>query len=414
MKQSDPKITGIKPSKPIGRIESLRNWIEANYDVSINIFDTTKSYIRSKNIQYENGVTEQDIYLHMIDEHISCTKALLRTILTNPNQMNTFNPILDYFNNLEGKFKGKSMIDIYCNHIKAHEFGDKQDGFYQERLAYIVRKWMVATVASVFGKHCNDVMFGFVNAKGGIGKSTLVHFLCPECLEDYWTISDNDDKLFDMSESFATKFIINFDEFVGIRKSTANTFKKNMSLSVMDRKLPGKSFFSRVPRIASCAFTSNNTQEMGGFLFTNDSGLLRRIAAIEIDDIDISYSDIIDLDQMWAEALLLFQKSDLDYIWNRKDFESFCLYNQRYVIETCATRLIKEYYRQPLNDELPQFRMASEVIKELREAHKIHSSDRVDEQSIGQALKTLGFERAARRTKNGTRYGYYVIPTFNI
>lgn len=408
----DREITNISAQKPLGKIETIRKWIESNYEVRINMFDTSKSWIESKFRKYAHAVTENDIYLHMVDENVSCSKTLLKAIITNPNQMKTCNPIMDYFKKLEGKYRGESQIDLYCDHIKAHDFQDKNNSFYTHRLNYLIRKWMVATVASMYGKHCNDVMIGFINARGGIGKSTLVKFLVPDVLEDYYAISDKDEHVFNMTDCFATKFIINFDEFVGINRSSANTFKKNMSLQWMDRKIPGESFTTRVHRIANCAFTSNKTQEIGGFIVNNDNGLLRRIAAIEIDEIDQSYSEKVDIDQMWAEAFLLYEKSEFDYVWNMSDFESFTQMNQRYIIETNATKLIKELYRQPGSNDKSLFKMPSEVFRDLRDARKLHYGDKVDEQSIGQALKMLGYERTARRTNNGVRYGYLLTQMY--
>ena len=399
-------------SNTSGRVESIRKWIDDNYEVRINIFDNTKSYIASKSREYAHPITENDIYLHMFDENIPCSRALLKAIITNPNQMHAFNPILDYFSSLEGQYKGESNIDKYCYHIVAHDFLDKEEGYYQKRLNYLIKKWLVAAVAGIYGQHCNDVMIGFINAKGGIGKSTLIRFLVPESLQDYYVISDRDEAVFKMTDSFATKFITNFDEFVGITKATETTFKKNMSLAEMDRKLPGESFTTRVPRIASCAFTSNKTQEMGGFLFNSDNGLLRRIAAIEIDDIDQAYSNKLDIDQIWSEALLLFRKSSFDYVWNKDDFADFTNMNQRYVIETSATKLIKEYYRVPAPNDLPVFKMPSEILRDLRDARKIHYNDKVDEQSIGQALRMLGYERTSRRCNTGPRYGYLLTQLF--
>ncbi len=409
MKQNDRNISGIKSQKPIGKIEAIRNWINVNYTVKINMFDTSRSWIESKEREYDHPVTISDIHLHMIDDSIQCSASLLREIVTNPNQMESCNPILDYLQSLEGKYSGISMIDLFCRHIKAHDFGDKSENYYSIRLNYIIRKWMVATVAQIYAKHVNDVAIGFVNAKGGIGKSTLIKSLVPASLMDYYIISDKDDRIFNMSDSFCTKFIINFDEFVGITKSTAETFKKNMSVLTMNKKRQNESFSVTVPRIASCAFTSNKTQEMGGFLPNSDSGLLRRIATIEIDDIIISYSQEVDINQMWAEALLLYQKSDFDYIWNTNDFDALVAYNQRYVIETCAVKVIKENYTLPVCVEEETFKMPSQILRDLRLAHRVHSYDRIDEQSIGQALKLLGFEKTAKRIDNhGTRYGYLV------
>lgn len=399
-------------TRTAGKVEAIKEWLDENYEIRLNVFDPTKSYIESKVKEYNSAVRENDIYLHMIDDGMACSKSLLKTIMSSPNQMTPYNPILEYFDGLANKWKGSSMIDTWCSYMIAHDFGDKENNYYTKRLKYYVKKWLVATVACAYGKHPNDVALGFVNAQGGIGKTSLINSIIPECLSEYYIISSNDEKLFKMTESYVTKLIINYDEFVGINKSTENIFKNNMSRTTLDMKMQGDSFTSRVQRIASCAFTSNKTQEMGGFLFNSDSGLLRRLAAIEIDAIG-DYRDILDVDQLWAEAVTLYN-GDFEYIFNRDDFEEFQKYNSRYVIESTAYKLVKEFYRKPSADEEYDFRPAIDILRDLKAARKINSSmSRVDEVTLGQALKALGYERIGKKIPGmGSRYGYKVIQLY--
>ena len=70
-------------SKQAGRIESIKEWLGMNYSIKINIFDTSKSFIVSNNIEYAHAISENDIMLHMMDEGISCSKSLLKAIITN-------------------------------------------------------------------------------------------------------------------------------------------------------------------------------------------------------------------------------------------------------------------------------------------------------------------------------------------
>lgn len=61
-----------------------------------------------------------------------------------------------------------------------------------------------------------------------------------------------------------------------------------------------------VPRGASVCFTSNKNHRMGGFIRIPDSGMLRRLAVIEVDAID-DYRQRLDVDQLWAEAVMLLE-----------------------------------------------------------------------------------------------------------
>lgn len=401
-------------NKAAGKVQAVKEWLDMNYEIKINIFDHSKSYIVSREKEYAASITENDIYMHMIDDGLTCSKSLLKAILTSPNQMSAYNPITEYFDGLKDKWNGKSQIDLYCSFLRAHDFKDKEEAdFYQKRMCYLIKKWIVAAVACVYGTRQNDVMIGFINAQGGIGKTTLIEYLVPECLEEYYVISDKDERIFKMTECFPSRFIINFDEFVGINKANENSFKNNMSRQMMDMKLPGESFTTKVQRIASCAFTQNKTQEMGGFLFNSDSGFLRRIAAIEIDEIR-DYRNIVNVDQLWAEAVMLYNGTKFDYVFNRSDYEDFQKYNARYVIETTAYKLIKEWYRRPTGDEETIFRMPMDIVRDMKAARKITSSmSRIDDITIGQALRSLGYERIGKKLPGmGTRYGYKVIQLY--
>lgn len=401
-------------AKSAGKVQAVKEWLDMNYEIKINIFDHSKSYIVSKEKEYATAITENDIYMHMVDDGMMCSKSLLKAILTSPNQMTAYNPITEYFDGLQNKWNGTSQIELYCSFLRAHDFKDKEDSdYYQNRMKYLIKKWLVAAVACAYGKRQNDVMIGFVNAQGGIGKTTLIEYIIPKCLEEYYVISDKDERIFKMTECFVSRFIINFDEFVGISKSTETSFKNNMSRQMMDIKYPGESFTTKVQRISSCAFTSNKTQEMGGFLFNSDSGLLRRIASIEIDEIG-DYRNAVDIDQLWAEAVTLFLGT-FDYTFDRKDYEEFQEYNARYVIESTAYKLVKEWYRKPEEDEEHLFRMPMDIVRDLKGARKIGSSmTRIDDITIGQALRALGYERIGKKLPGGTgsRYGYKVIQLY--
>ena len=202
-------------AKAAGKVQAVKEWLDMNYEIKINIFDHSKSYIESKEREYTTSITENDIYMHMIDDGLACSKSLLKAILTSPNQMTAYNPVTEYFDGLQNKWNGVSQIDLYCSFLRAHDFKDKDDTeFYQNRMKYLIKKWLVAVVAQVYGKRQNDVAIGFVNAQGGIGKTTLIEFLVPRCLEEYYVVSDKDERIFRMTECFVSRFIINFDEFV--------------------------------------------------------------------------------------------------------------------------------------------------------------------------------------------------------
>ena len=388
------------------RVALVKSFLDTHYDIKINIFDHSKVMIGSKTKEYEQEISMEDISLHMLEEGITGCDSILKKIITSPNQTRPFNPIREYFEALESNYSGTSHIDLLCTFLKAHDYGDKEEGYYQKRLVYTFRKWAVATVACVMGIQENDAMFVAVNNEEGIGKSTLFEFLISDALTGYFSKSVKDMNYADM---FTTNLLILFDEMVGLTKSTAEEFKSTLSSKHIN---VSKRFTSTKQRYASACGTSNKDAEHGGFILPEWS--LRRFAVNHIDTIDWDYNKSIDVDQIWAEAVMLLGQN-FEFTWNPSDFKEFSEYNSRFLVQTTSLKLVKEFYRVPESgeEELSQFKQPVEILRDLRTARKINSSmNTVSDVNIGIALKQLGYSRVGKKLNGGSRYGYNVIPLF--
>lgn len=408
------KLPETKPSqKASNRVQQVKDFLNEYYEIKINVFDSNKSFIVCKDQnRYQRPVNFEDLSLHMEEEGIRGCDGVLKKIIASPNQIKVYNPIVDFVNSLDGSWKGESQIDKFCKHISVREFPGKETGYYHERFKRYFKKWGAAVIAQVLGDHCNDVVLGFIHADEGIGKSTMIQFLVPDQLDSYYQKSDKDPRYFDIAKAFTSNFIINFDDNVGLTKQNAEPLKA--ALSSNEFKL-NKYFEDRVPRMASCMMTSNRTSEMGGFLLPELG--TRRWAVIELDQINHEYSKHVDVFQLWAEFYLLYKTADFNYIWDMDDFNEFSEFNQRYMVETNAKKLIREYYRLPTpqdNDEIVIFKQPIEILQELRNARKLTSSmSNVSEVTIGFALKASGFEKTSiRKEGDGPRYGYKVVQLF--
>lgn len=393
------------------KVTLVREFLAENYEIRVNEFDTSKSYVASKIKQYDKSISFQDIYLHLIEEGINVGTNLLKMILTSPNYSRTFNPVIEYFQGLRGKYRGTSQIDILTSHLAARGLGDKDEEYYQDRKDYLFKKWIVATAACALGIRANDVALGLVASQGGIGKTFIFEFIIPEELKEYYKLSEQDDRLFNMTEDFTRNFIVNFDEFVGITRSKAELFKKVLSAKKLPVKRPREEFSILQNRIASATFTSNKTPELGGFL-TLDMGL-RRFGIIDVETIDQSYSRKVDVEQLWAEAVMLLDQ-DFDYVFNANDYADFEAYNARYMYQSSSHTLTRLYYDIPEREEDGTWLMASEVLKELQQNKKIQASmGLVSDVTIGIALTAQGFLKKGIKDRiTGTRYKYLVKSKF--
>jgi predicted P-loop ATPase len=278
--------------------------------------------------------------------------------------------------------------------------------------ALTIRVRLVATAACAMGIRQNDVALGLVGDKAGIGKTSFFEMLVPPCLNEYYQVAQKDERLFSMPNGFTQRFILNFDEFAAIGKHNEELFKMYMSASEIEIKRPGSRYAEKAPRVASCCFTSNKNQRMGGFISKPDAGLMRRLAVIEVDFID-DCRKRLDVDQLWAEAVMLLD-GQYDPQWSQQEYRQFVDENRQYVIETNALRLIRIYYRKPEEGEECQFMTAMEVVLQLKKERKISSAmQQVNEVTVGQALTALGYKYYTRRFPGKTPYhGYDIVPLY--
>lgn len=397
-----------KSDAALNKIQEVIRFLNEQYEIRINCFDHTKSMIRSLQKKYSYPPSFDDISLHVAGEGFAINDTILKKILRSPNQMTTYNPIHDYLNGLKGKYAGESHIDLLASHLSARDFGDQEPGYYQDRLRRILRRWLVATAACALGIKPNDVALGFLQMEEGSGKTYLTRFLVPSILKDFYLISQRAQTVFNLEEVFTRNLIVNFDELVGISNRTANDFKKVLSDIEIQVKVPRDPFPKTVPRMASALFTTNRVAELGGFL-TEHLGY-RRFACLELSAIDQSYSGKVNVDQIWAEAVMLLNQDSFSYIFTMEDYESFRQYNLRYQVETKAMKYLKLYVSHPV-DESGEWLSAEEILRRLIEKKYITSEDKmkVSREKIGEGLRTLKYERRnIRQGDNGPRYCYHV------
>ncbi len=402
------KITGLNfnnTAATLNKVAEVKEFLKEHYEIKVNEFDPNKSFIQAKTKIYSNPVTFNDISLHLLEEEIQVSDSILRKILHSPNQIASYNPIAEYFTSLEGKYKGVSHIDLLMSHLTMREFPGSKRGYYQERLYVYMKKWFVATAACALGLHPNDVAMGLIHAEEGIGKSFFFNFIVPKPLHNM--IADpSDNGKFNLHESFARYFLVYFDELYGINRRNEEEFKKALTAPEIDVYLPRETQPVRKKRIASACFTSNRTPEKGGFLTPNMS--YRRWLILELDSINRDYAIKVDVDQIWAEAILLI-KQDFNYKWDVVDWNEFKEHNQRYLKETPSMQYVKTYFDVPLNGG-GEWMQPREIFNFLNSNKKIRREDlhKISEEKIGEALTQLNFEKKNVRRPEGVRNCYYV------
>ncbi len=390
-------------------IKNIVGFLQEHYDLRIPAQDPTKIKITCKDEnRYAFPPSFDDIWLHLKSEGYNVSEAVLRKIIRSPNYITPFNPVKEYFDSIRGKWNAISHIDILCKHIIPRVFEDNTPEYYRERTDKLIRKWLVACVACWIGNIPNDVALGFIHSAEGIGKTHLVEFLTPRSLFEYYVKSSKDDKKFDIEDVFTRYMLVNFDELNGISPRSIDTFKSCMSDKEILNKRRHEEFPTIKPRTGCALFTSNRNQELGGFLY--DSYGTRRWGTIELESINREYSNLVDVDQLWSEALTLYEETKFDYKFDLPDYAELAAYNRRYMYETSAMKFLQLHLSKPQTDEEGEMANATEVYERLRHKIRREDHDKITIRNIGIALKALGFERKSFRNDEDTSVkGYSVI-----
>lgn len=383
------------------RIQDIVDAINEAFIVKTSALDPSKFSIESRDKnRYKFQPTADTLYLYLKGIGKSISRTDLRIILREPNWFEQENPIQQYLDKVRGTYKGESHIDKLCEHITPRVF-EQEAQYYHERMNKVIRKWMVASVAQWLDDIPNPVALGFIAMEEYIGKSYLTRFLMPEELEGYYVQPENDSR-FSLSDVFTRYLVICFDDLVGINKGTARIeeFKKYTRSNQILVQRRNDEFPCERPRTAVCMLTANRTAEMGGFL-THNHGT-SRYGIIEIEKIDKRYSQRVKVDQMWAEALLLYEESKFDFEYSDSDIIELQEYNNRYLIQTDEAKYVKLYILPPDNENDPEsvWMTATEIVNHLRANRKILSADlmKITPQKIGSSLTSTGFQKVSKRT----------------
>ena len=406
------------------KLRDAVSFLNDNYNIKVPVNDPEKlqfSYKGSDN-RYKYEPTFEDVTLHFEEANKSISDQTLLKIIMSPNYIEPYDPIKEYFDSIRGTYKGESHIDLLCRHFIPRVFDDNTPEFYRKRTDYLIKKWLVACVGCWLDHKPNPVALGLISAKGAIGKTYFTKFLLPDCLSDYYISPSKNDKVFDMEQGYVRYMLINFEELEGINKGSINTFKKLQTEDKILTKFRNERLASRKPRLACTMFTTNFNQEAGGFILPS-YGDTRRFGCIELEPYGINkaYSELVDIDQLWSEALNLYEGTDFDSEFNMDDFDDFVAYNVRYTFESAAMSKIQAWLSIPDDGEDGEKLNSSEIIRRLVEAKHIKQDElgpkdnKINVRTIGMALSSLGFQYVGFRDplkNNEPRKGWHV--KFNI
>lgn len=252
--------------------------------------------------------TRDELEIIAEDEGIRTSNLgkLLKTSNKNITVVDLFNPLNIMLQNLADNYRGEPLIHQLAACVKAYDFGDNEPDFYQKRLEYYLHKWLCKAAGQALHISNNDVMLLWIEPLGGSGKSFLNQWLfsLPDFQQYYIRISENE-SFMDMKGISSAKFAIDWDELPLSRKRYLS-FKSHIAATGGQRYNKVTKAYEPYTRQVNFLGSTNkaNRDHQNGYLFDEDTAMMRRIAPIEIEG-KVNYQKYlkeIELQQLWGQA----------------------------------------------------------------------------------------------------------------
>ncbi|MBN1820239.1 MAG: hypothetical protein JW833_05965 [Prolixibacteraceae bacterium] len=376
----------------------------------INRYEIYFNKIANKFMCRERGkdefeiLNEHNIYRELQKSHIRYSMSDLKSLLRS-DFIPKRNVFFEYFENLS-PWDGEDHIKNLSEYITIQElssFSNEKDRFLR-----MFRKMFVRSIACSLEVDFNKQCFTLVGPGQNIGKSSLLRWICPIPLQDYYfeNIGTSKDDLIALTENI----IINIDELSTLSKYDINALKSVMSKWKIKVRLP----YGERPELLQrrCNFVaSTNRMEF----LSDETGSVRWIC-FWITKINWDYSKKIDIDKVWAQAYHLFKETDFNYQLTPFEIDENEQANKTFIIRSPEMELIqkfmipatKEDYDTELEPHKIHFRTATEILTELNQ--KNLSNLKLNAVNVGKSLKMLGFNQYSKYNNDSgiSVKGYYL------
>lgn len=265
-------------------VENIRMWLRHNYQLRRNLVT----------LKVENAgrvLDDIDMNTMFLDCKIlfdDVTFDLFCKVIFSANT-ESYNPFFEFFTT-NSELHVNGAIDAFFGCFETHD-----------DIKYFGKKWMVACIASIYGKH-NPIMLIFAGEKQGTGKTEAFRRMLPKELQSYYGEISTGMKDTDLNIMLTQKLIVVDDECGNKSKKDAQHLKSTLSKQTFTVRLPYGKVNVDLSRLANLGGTSNDL----GLL--NDPTGNRRIVPIEVLDINRESLNAVNKRAMWMEAYRLYHE----------------------------------------------------------------------------------------------------------
>ena len=258
-----------------------------------------------------------------------------------------------------------------------------------------LKKWCVGLVAQTMDpEYPNEFFLCLLSAEQGIGKTTFLRkYTIPKELQKYTaehSLNYDDDFKVIMGQTI----LIIDDEMDGRTYEMGKTFKNLMSQDVLPTRRKYDRRISKIKRRCSFAGSGNNLNVIR-------EHQNRRIIPIEIERLDFTKMEQIDLDDLFMEAYHLY-KSGFRYSYHVEDKDKLRLLYNDYVQKSDVDMILDMQVMIPESAmDVHQISLL-DLVTSLLDLYP-HFNKRLNVVTVGKLLNDRGF-RSIRKGRNKTTY----------
>jgi hypothetical protein len=359
-------------------IDYLNNNFDIRYDSITNVIESSP-----KGEEDYKTINIDDLYIRLKLLNFKITLIDLKSIVRSEEVLINYNPVAEYFNNLE--WDGGNHIEELAMHFKT----DNDERWENQLRKMLVRSIACSLEGNTFNKHCIVLH----SDKQNLGKTTFWRWLCPEPFRTrHYFEGHLDPQSKDSIMYLGSSFMINLDELASIGKAGINHLKAMLTANGTMIRLPFQPQPEWVNRIANFVGSTNDND------FLIDVNNVRWII-VRVEDIDFDYSANLDVNQIWAEAMELY-KDGFDYVLNTEEISENEEMANAYKAISTEQELIMKYF-EPADKKDGFFIQNADIATTLRD---LNQSLNIQIKYISNEMKKAGFVRC----KTMGKWGYWV------
>ena len=369
-------------------LESLETYLFSHYDFRFNVLTEQTEYSPKNQTDFNlvDQRTLNTLCIEARDQGINCWDKDVSRLMCSKKIAN-YHPFQDYLEHLP-LWDGQDRVTELALRVSDNPVW--VNGFH---------RWMLGMTAQWFSMEsqcANAVAPLLVSTEQGRCKSTFCSRLLPEALQGFYIDKFDITSVSGCEQKLSLFGLINMDEFDRYSERSQATLKNLMQLRKLTFRKSHRSYYSRLPRIASFIGTSNQKE-----LLTDSTGS-RRFLCVEVKKkIDCTPPDYTQLYAQLKTELLAGER----FWFNTEEEKEIQENNRAFYKQSPAQEIFFRCFRLPKDEEAGRMMTATEIFCRLQK--KFPSALRNSNASqMGKVLQAIGVQRTHTRMGNT----YCVVP----